>query len=257
MSEISAAPRTQGDALVPVVGAATDVGRSRPVNEDGYLALAPAFVVVDGMGGHPAGRAATRAALGALAPLAGTAVTDERVIVEAMLAAGEAVTAIPSHAAHRPGATVAGAVLAHLPDGLTWITFNIGDSRVYLMRDGVLTQMSRDHSQVQALIDAGELTADQARRDPRKNVVTRALGAGLNQEAVPDTFTAPALCGDRLLVCSDGLSDELDDEALLTVLDAGMRPQRTAEAAVAAALEAGGHDNATALVVDLVPESAL
>ena len=131
MSEISAAPRTQGDALVPVVGAATDVGRSRPVNEDGYLALAPAFVVVDGMGGHAAGRAATRAALGALAPLAGTAVTDERVIVEAMLAAGEAVTAIPSHAAHRPGATVAGAVLAHLPDGLTWITFNIGDSRVY------------------------------------------------------------------------------------------------------------------------------
>ena len=257
MSEISAAPRPQGDALVPVAGAATDVGRLRPVNEDGYLALAPAFVVVDGMGGHAAGRAATRAALGALASLSGTAVTDEQVITRAMLAAGEAVTAIPSHAAHRPGATVAGAVLAHLPDGLTWITFNIGDSRVYLMRDGVLTQMSRDHSQVQALIDAGELTADQARRDPRKNVVTRALGAGLNQEAVPDTFTAPALCGDRLLVCSDGLSDELDDEALATVLGAGMRPQRTAEAAVAAALEAGGHDNATALVVDLVPESAL
>ena len=70
-------------------------------------------------------------------------------------------------------------------------------------------------------------------------------------------FTASAQRGDRLLVCSDGLTDELDDEALVTVLGAGMRPQRTAEAAVAAALEAGGHDNATALVVDLVPESAL
>ena len=152
---------------------------------------------------------------------------------------------------------MAGAVLAQLPEGLTWITFNIGDSRVYLMRDGALTQMSRDHSQVQALIDAGQLTPDQARHDPRKNVVTRALGAGLNQEAVPDMFTASAQRGDRLLVCSDGLTDELDDEALVTVLGAGMRPQRTAEAAVAAALEAGGHDNATALVVDLVPESAL
>ena len=183
MSEIPATPRPQGDALVPVVGAATDVGRLRSVNEDGYLALPPAFVVVDGMGGHAAGRAATRAALSALASLSGSVVADERVIVEAVLAAGEAVAAIPSHAAHRPGATVAGAVLAHRTGTATWIIFNIGDSRVYLLRSGVLTQMSHDHSQVQALIDAGQLTRDQARRDPRKNVVTRALGAGLDQEA--------------------------------------------------------------------------
>ena len=258
MSEILATTRPQGDAfVVPVVGAATDVGRLRTVNEDGYLAMAPAFVVVDGMGGHAAGRAATRAALSALAPLAGADITGEQDIVEAVLAAGEAVAAIPSHAAHRPGATVAGAVLARRPESLTWIIFNIGDSRVYLLRDAVLTQMSRDHSQVQALIDAGQLTPAQARRDPRKNVVTRALGAGLDQEAVPDIRTVAAQCGDRLLICSDGLSDELDDEALATVLDAGMRPQHTAEAAVAAALEAGGHDNTTALVVDLVPESAL
>ena len=111
MSEILATTRPQGDALVvPVVGAATDVGRLRTVNEDGYLAMAPAFVVVDGMGGHAAGRAATRAALSALAPLAGADITGEQDIVEAVLAAGEAVAAIPSHAAHRPGATVAGAV---------------------------------------------------------------------------------------------------------------------------------------------------
>ena len=257
MSEIPATPRPQGDALVPVVGAATDVGRLRSVNEDGYLALPPAFVVVDGMGGHAAGRAATRAALSALASLSGSVVADERVIVEAVLAAGEAVAAIPSHAAHRPGATVAGAVLAHRTGTATWITFNIGDSRVYLLRSGVLTQMSHDHSQVQALVDAGQLTRDQARRDPRKNVVTRALGAGLDQEAVPETRITPAQNGDRPLICSDGLSDELDDEALATVLGAGMRPQHTAEAAVAAALEAGGHDNTTALVVDLVPESDL
>ena len=258
MSENPAPSRPQGGILVPVVGAATDVGRHRTVNEDGYLAMAPAFVVVDGMGGHAAGRAATRAALGALAPLVGTVVTDERTVADFVIAAGEAVAAIPSHAAHRPGATVAGVVLARpTKDAATWIVFNIGDSRVYLLRDGILTQVSHDHSQVQVLVDAGQLTRAQARSDPRKNVVTRALGAGLDQEAVPETRAVPAQAGDRLLVCSDGLSDELDDEALITVLDAGMRSQRTAEEAVAAALEAGGHDNITALVVDLVPEAVL
>ena len=156
------------------------------------------------------------------------------------------------------GMAVAGVVLARpTKDAATWIVFNIGDSRVYLLRDGILTQVSHDHSQVQVLVDAGQLTRAQARSDPRKNVVTRALGAGLDQEAVPEIRAVPAQAGDRLLVCSDGLSDELDDEALITVLDAGMRSQRTAEEAVAAALEAGGHDNITALVVDLVPEAVL
>lgn len=257
MSENLVMSRQRDDALVPLVGAATDVGRHRTVNEDGYLAMEPAFVVVDGMGGHASGRAATRAALSALAPLAGRAVDGARVVVDAVVAAGEAVSAIPSSSPHRPGATVAGVVLAYREEGPTWLVFNIGDSRVYLLRDGELTQVSRDHSQVQALIDAGHLTREQARRDPRKNVVTRALGAGLDQEAVPDIRSVQAVAGDRLLVCSDGVSDELDDDALLTVLGAGMRPQLTAEAAVAAALEEGGHDNATALVVDLLPESVL
>lgn len=237
-----------------VVGAATDVGRFRSVNEDGYLAVAPAFVVVDGMGGHAAGRAATRAALAALAPLAGAAVTSEEEVVSAVEAAGEAVSAIPSTAAHRPGATVAGVVLADLEDGPTWIAFNIGDSRVYLLRDDILTQVSHDHSQVQALIDAGHLSREDARRDSRRNIVTRALGAGLDEPATPELHLLPALGGDRVLVCSDGLSDELDDEALATVVGAGLRPQRTAEMAVAAALQQGGHDNVTALVVDLPRE---
>ncbi|MDO4243950.1 MAG: protein phosphatase 2C domain-containing protein [Actinomyces sp.] len=237
------------DALV--VGAATDVGRHRSVNEDGYLAVPPAFIVVDGMGGHAAGRAATRAALTALAPLAGASVTDPEEVVAAVLAAGRAVSAIPSHAAYRPGATVAGVVLAELDQDPAWIVFNIGDSRAYLLRDDLLRQLSRDHSQVQDLIEAGELSIEQARRDPRRNVVTRALGAGLDEPAVPELHCLPARAGDRILVCTDGLSDELDDRALATVVGAGLSPQRTAEMAVAAALESGGHDNVTALVVDL------
>jgi len=255
--------RADGDALgirgagVPgiVVGAATDVGRLRAVNEDGYLAIVPAFVVVDGMGGHAAGRMASRAALDALYPLAGTTVTDVEAVVRAVMAAQEAIVAIPSHAAYLPGATIAGVVLAWLEDEQgttrpTWIIFNIGDARVYLLRDGMLSQVTRDHSRVQILIEAGELTPEQARRDPRRNIVTRALGGGIADSAIPDLYSVPVASGDRLLVCSDGLSDELDDEGIATVLAAGYAAQRTAELLVGASLEGGGHDNTTAVVVD-------
>ena len=238
-----------------VVGAATDVGRLRTVNEDGYLAIAPAFVVVDGMGGHAAGRMATQVALDSLYSLAGTTVTDVETVVRSVMAAQEAIVAIPSHAAYLPGATIAGVVLAWMEDeqGIarpTWIIFNIGDARVYLLRDDMLSQVTRDHSRVQILIETGELTPEQARRDPRRNVVTRALGGGIADSAVPDLYSVPVSAGDRLLICSDGLSDELDDEAIATVLAAGCTAQRTAELLVAASLEGGGHDNTTAVVVD-------
>ncbi|RJF40499.1 serine/threonine-protein phosphatase [Actinomyces sp. 2119] len=263
-----------------VAGAATDVGRLRVVNEDGYLAVSPAFVVVDGMGGHAAGRAATQAALGVLYSLAGRRVTRVEEVLRAVAAAQEAIVDIPSHAAFLPGATVAGAVLADLeeppagqsaPDGrthlpepvaagspagagtrLTWLVFNIGDARTYLLRDGVLSQLTRDHSQVQDLIDSGYLTPEDARVDPRRNIVTRALGGGIADSAVPDLCTVPVEAGDRVLVCSDGLSDELDDDSLAVVLTAGFPPQRTADLLVAASLEEGGHDNTTAVVVDIV-----
>ena len=239
-----------------VVGAATDVGRLRTINEDGYLAIAPAFVVVDGMGGHAAGRMATQVALDSLYSLAGATVTDVDTVVRAVVAAQEAIIAIPSHAAYLPGATIAGVILTWIPDeqGVTrptWVIFNIGDARVYLLRDNMLSQVTRDHSRVQILVETGEITPEQARHDPRRNVVTRALGGGIADSAVPDLYSVPVAAGDRLLICSDGLSDELDDEALATVLGAGLSPQRAAEMCVAAALEAGGHDNATALVVDM------
>ena len=209
-----------------VVGAATDVGRLRTINEDGYLAIAPAFVVVDGMGGHAAGRMATQVALDSLYSLAGATVTDVDTVVRAVMAAQEAIMAIPSHAAYLPGATIAGVILAWVADeqGVTrptWVIFNIGDARVYLLRDNMLSQVTRDHSRVQILIETGELTPEQARRDSRRNVVTRALGGGIADSAVPDLYSVPVAAGDRLLICSDGLSDELDDEALATVLAAG------------------------------------
>ena len=231
------------------------MGRLRTINEDGYLAIAPAFVVVDGMGGHAAGRMATQVALDSLYSLAGATVTDVDTVVRAVVDAQEAIMAIPSHAAYLPGATIAGVILAWVADeqGVTrptWVIFNIGDARVYLLRDNMLSQVTCDHSRVQILIETGELTPEQARRDPRRNIVTRALGGGIADSGVPDLYTVPVAAGDRFLICSDGLSDELDDEAIATVLAAGCTAQRTAELLVAASLEGGGHDNTTAVVVD-------
>ena len=184
-----------------------------------------------------------------------TIVTDVDTVVRAVVAAQEAIMAIPSHAAYLPGATIAGVILAWVADeqGVTrptWVIFNIGDARVYLLRDNMLSQVTRDHSRVQILIETGELTPEQARRDPRRNIVTRALGGGIADSGVPDLYTVPVAAGDRFLICSDGLSDELDDEAIATVLAAGCTAQRTAELLVAASLEGGGHDNTTAVVVD-------
>ena len=231
------------------------MGRLRTINEDGYLAIAPAFVVVDGMGGHAAGRMATQVALDSLYSLAGATITDVDTVVRAVVAAQEAIIAIPSHAAYLPGATIAGVILTWIPDeqGVTrptWVIFNIGDARVYLLRGDMLSQVTRDHSRVQILIETGELTPEQARRDSRRNIVTRALGGGIADSGVPDLYSVPVAAGDRLLICSDGLSDELDDEAIATVLAAGCTAQRTAELLVAASLEGGGHDNTTAVVVD-------
>ena len=237
-----------------VVGAATDVGRLRTINEDGYLAVAPAFVVVDGMGGHAAGRMATQVALDSLYALAGTIVTDVDTVVRAVMAAQEAIIAIPSHAAYLPGATIAGVILAWMADeqGVTrptWIIFNIGDARVYLLRDDMLSQVTRDHSRVQILIETGELTPSRRAATP---AAMSSPGRWRRHRRLrrPGPLQRSGGRRDRLLICSDGLSDELDDEAIATVLAAGRTAQRTAELLVAASLEGGGHDNTTAVVVD-------
>ena len=114
------------------------------------------------MGGHAAGRMATQVALDSLYSLAGTTVTDVETVVRAVKAAQEAIVAIPSHAAYLPGATIAGVVLAWMEDDQrvtrpTWIIFNIGDARVYLLRDDMLSQVTRDHSRVQILVETGEI----------------------------------------------------------------------------------------------------
>jgi serine/threonine protein phosphatase PrpC len=146
------------------------------------------------------------------------------------------------------GTTVTGLAGLETLGGDRLMVFNVGDSRVYRLAAGRVEQLTVDHSEVQELVLAGVLTPEQARTHPRRNVVTRALGGGL--ELVADHWLLPATVGDRFLICSDGLFGELPDEAIAGLL-ATPRPQQAAQGLVAAANDAGGHDNITALVVDI------
>jgi len=151
--------------------------------------------------------------------------------------------------ANRMGTTVTGlAGLEAAGGGDQLMVFNIGDSRVYRLAGKHLEQLTVDHSEVQEMVLAGVITREQARTHPRRNVVTRALGSdsGLH----PDHWLRPAVSGDRYLICSDGLFGELTDDAIRPLLAAG-DPPRAAQALVAAADEAGGRDNITAVVVDI------
>jgi len=228
-------------------GAATSVGRVRQVNEDSFFASPPLFVVADGMGGHGSGDVAS-----------GIAIADMRACAELRPLFAEAVLTALEHAnqhiverhdPNRMGTTVTGlAALEAIVGGDHLMVFNIGDSRVYRLADDRLEQLTVDHSEVQEMVLAGVITKEQARVHPRRNVVTKALGsdAGLD----PDCWLLPPISGDRYLVCSDGLFSELPDEVILALLSVGP-PQQAAEALVAAANDAGGRDNVTAIVVDV------
>ena len=143
-----------------------------------------------------------------------------------------------------------GAALVEHSGAAYWLAFNIGDSRIYRCADGALTQISVDHSYVQELVDAGELEPAAARHHPRRNVITRAVGVGVQGE--PDCWLLPGIEGDRLLLCSDGVTGELTDELLQRILADHLGPQQAADAVVAAAIGAGGRDNATAVVIDVL-----
>ncbi|WP_460749920.1 PP2C family protein-serine/threonine phosphatase [Myceligenerans cantabricum] len=231
-------------------GSASDRGRRRKINEDAYLAENGVFLVADGMGGHDAGDIASATALGALSFLL-EAETIEPELVDVLVdVAQKEVRAIETSPRGRgAGTTLTGAVLAYVDGVPYWLIVNVGDSRTYLLSDGELEQMSVDHSEVQELVDAGMLTAEEARHHPRRNVITRALGGPDELDA--DFRYVPVEAHERILVCSDGLTAELDDEQIREILLACPDPGNAAQELVDAALEAGGRDNVTVLVVDV------
>lgn len=130
-----------------------------------------------------------------------------------------------------------------------WIVLNVGDSRTYRMIGGVLEQVTQDHSEVAELVASGAVAPEQALRHPRRNIVTRVLG-GVDDEVEPDVLLFPVSSGDRMVVCSDGLSDVLTEARIEAELRLEADPQRAADRLVAAVLAAGGSDNVTVLVVD-------
>lgn len=231
-------------------GAATDAGLRRRINEDSFLARSPLFLVADGMGGHQAGEIASATVIDEFAAFAGRDSLTIDDVHAAVARARRRVDAIASAAGAGAGTTLSGVVIADVAGEGYWLAVNLGDSRTYRLSEGVFEQVSVDHSVVQELIDSGELTAEAAHRDTRRNVITRAIGAGSDGE--PDYWMIPAEAGDRILVCSDGLSSELEDSRIHDVLRDETDPQSAAARLVHEAIVSGGRDNITVLVVDAI-----
>lgn len=246
----------RGPALRLYAGYGTDRGLRREMNEDSFIASDPVFAVADGMGGHEAGEIASGICVRTLAELpqlaSGRRDATAGVVQEYLFAADEG---IREATGSRAGTTLAGVVVVEQLGMPYWLVLNIGDSRTYRFNHGSLSQISVDHSEVQELVDAGQISRDEAAVHPRRHVVTRALGTGYETEA--DYWLVPVEEGDRILVCSDGLNGELDDEQIAGILATETDPQAAVDELIQAALRSGGRDNVTCIVVDArnVPEA--
>jgi protein phosphatase len=247
-------------------GAASDVGRVRQTNEDAYLVAPPVFVVADGMGGHEGGDVASSIVVEEFGRMGERTDYDARsgaaVISERLRACQRRIQeyAAGRHRGRRtrsPGTTVVVALLVEEAGEPAWLLANLGDSRIYKVHEGELDQVSTDHSLVQELLDAGTIAEEEVAHHPERHVITRALGGPGHDDA--DYFLLPVTAAERLLLCTDGVSGLIDDQQIGALLTAAPDPRDAAARVVGAALEAGGDDNATAVVVDvvgLVPDQA-
>jgi len=240
----------------------SDRGAVRLLNEDSLLARVPLFVVADGMGGHSFGDRASQAAIAAFADgiAAGVPTTAQRVL-DTITLANENVLAITADEfdATISGTTLTGIAFVDVGEDANyhWMAFNVGDSRIYSWDGRTLAQLSVDHSAVQELVDLGHISRREAEHHPDRNIVTRALGADAVVD--PDVWLQPATGHHTFLLCSDGLTKELDDDEIARILvfhdGEQLRPEHglpltIAERLVNAAVAAGGSDNVTVVVVE-------
>jgi PPM family protein phosphatase len=235
-----------------VAAGITDVGRVRAgaPNEDGFLDEARRLglvAVADGMGGHRAGEVASATALEALR----AAMAAGQPLRDAIEGANDAVLekSVTDHELRGMGTTLTAGTLG--TDG-NLLVGHVGDSRAYLVRDGELTQITNDHSLVEEMVRGGELTPEQAESHPRRSIITRALG--IDPEVEVDVYPLELRPGDRLLLCSDGLTTMLRGDEIAEILEGEPHPERAAQLLVDAANAAGGEDNVTALVVEVVED---
>ncbi len=232
-------------------GATTHTGRVRTGNEDAFLAGPQLFVVADGMGGHNAGEVASAMAVATLQSGAVNGLNSAAEMQMLIRGANAAIYAASITHSDQRGMGTTVTTLARLNgDNFEVVVANVGDSRTYLKRGGRFERITIDHSYVQTLVNEGVISLAEARTHPRRNIVTRALG--IEADVVVDTQVIEVQHGDRFVLCSDGLVDEADDEEIDTVLYSHDYPQTAAADLVELALEHGGRDNVTVVVVDVV-----
>lgn len=227
----------------------TDVGRARRVNQDAFLAASPLYVVADGMGGHSAGEVASALALETFRSRLRTSAPTRATVVEAVRAANEAVR---ERARAEPtmdgmGTTLTGLVEGVIDGEACLIAFSVGDSRLYRLRGRELLQVSLDHSVTAELVRAGQLTSREADTDHRQHIITRAVGVAADIEV--DSWLLTPWEGDVYLLCSDGLTNELDAANVLQLLAEAASADEACGQLISAALTAGGRDNVSTVVV--------
>jgi PPM family protein phosphatase len=229
------------------VGSATDIGRVRERNEDSILVNHPLYVVADGMGGHRGGQVASQVALETMEELA---TEGPGSLADHVRRANRAVwdRSVEDERLSGMGTTLTAARI----DGASALIAHVGDSRAYLLRDGMLRQLTTDHTLVDRMVKSGEITEAEAEVHPHKNVLTRALGTDEQVEVDEDSLAL--LDGDRVLLCSDGLTGMVTEEQIQAILENSEHPQQAADRLVKAANRAGGIDNITVVVIDAIGE---
>ena len=240
------------------VGAATHPGMVRRQNEDSFHVDDRLFVVADGMGGHQAGEVASALAVATVRDASARGMRSAEALSAAVQHANDEIRRAALGTPDRAGmgttltgiAVIGSDAEAHGDDRTMLAVANVGDSRTYLWRGRRLQQITVDHSYVQELVSGGQITEQEARLHPRRNIVTRALG--IDEAVRVDTWTLPAVRGDRFVVCSDGLVDEVPDHEIAALIEGIADPQQAADSLVAMANRHGGRDNVTVVVVDVL-----
>ncbi|MBH0010317.1 PP2C family serine/threonine-protein phosphatase [Salinibacterium sp. SWN1162] len=230
--------------------AGTHTGYRRAANEDSYVARFPMFAVADGMGGHSAGDLASAAVVERLDDAITGDFLPARAVERALERATDYIGLIAQDSELGVGTTVTGVVLTEHHESASFAVFNVGDSRVYNFDDDRLVQVTRDHSVVQDMVDAGLISRDEADDHPDANIITRAIG--FNAAPSPDFWMLPIRPAQRLLICSDGLTREVSDSEIQRLFAQRLSPDDTVAQLIESALESGGRDNITAIVIDVL-----
>lgn len=233
-------------------GGTTNTGCVRDHNEDSFVVRPDQgiWVVADGMGGHDAGDYASQTITGEMASV-GFSISTTDLQARFMERLGRAHHQIRAHAESLGGGTVGATLVGLLIFEAEFSCIWSGDSRIYRMRDGVLEQLTNDHTEVRELLEAGMITPEEAETWPRKNVITRAIG--VSEDPNCDMVTGNVRAGDVFLLCSDGLTEHNSDADLQAILHGATSPQEACDQLIAQTLDRGAKDNTTAVVVTVGP----